>query len=50
MSDDEKRDLILTVIDVIFKQMDLDRLEAFFTDDFINHDGPGCTSRAWGIS
>ena len=42
MTDDEKRELILTVIDVIFNQMDLDRLEEFFTDDFYNHDGyPG---------
>ena len=39
MTDNEKRELILTVIDVIYNQMDLDRLEEFFTDDFYNHDG-----------
>ena len=42
MSPEEQKKLIHTVIDVIFNQQDLDRLEEFFTEDFYNHDGfPG---------
>ena len=42
MTDESKKELILTVIDVIYNQMDLDRLDEFFTADFYNHDGyPG---------
>ncbi len=42
MSPEEQKQLIHTVIDVIFNQQDLDRLEEFFTEDFYNHDGfPG---------
>ena len=42
MSPEEKQELIHAVIDIIFNQQDLDRLEEFFTEDFHNHDGyPG---------
>ena len=42
MTPEEQKDLIHTVIDVIFNQQDLGRLEEFFTEDFYNHDGfPG---------
>jgi len=42
MTPQAMRDLIHTVIDVIFNRFQLDRLEEFFTEDFHNHDGfPG---------
>jgi steroid delta-isomerase-like uncharacterized protein len=42
MSPEEKKQLVHSVIDIIFNQQDLDRLEEFFTEDFHNHDGyPG---------
>ena len=42
MSAEANKKLIHDVIDIIFNQQDLDRLEEFFTDDFVNHDGyPG---------
>jgi steroid delta-isomerase-like uncharacterized protein len=42
MSEEANKQLILDVIDVIFNQQDLDRLEEFFTEDFFNNDGyPG---------
>ena len=40
MSPQEKKDLIHEVIEVIFNNQDLDRLEEYFTEDFFNHDGP----------
>ncbi len=40
--EDANKQLVLTVIEVIFNRMELDRLEEFFTEDFYNHDGfPG---------
>ena len=42
MSAEANKKLVHTVIDVIFNQLQLDRLEEFFTEDFYNHDGyPG---------
>lgn len=40
MSPEEKKNLIHTVIDVVFNRQELSRLEEFFTEDFYNHDGP----------
>lgn len=42
MTVEANKQLVHTVIDVIFNRQDLDRLEEFFTEDFYNHDGyPG---------
>jgi len=40
MSAQENKDLIHEVIEVIFNNFELDRLEEYFTEDFFNHDGP----------
>ncbi|MDP7153418.1 MAG: ester cyclase, partial [Gammaproteobacteria bacterium] len=40
MSAQDNKDLIHEVIEVIFNNFELDRLEEFFTEDFQNHDGP----------
>ncbi len=51
MSPEEQKQLIHAVIDVIFNQQDLDRLEEFFTEDFYNHDGfPGAPTGPGRVS
>ena len=40
MTPQQKKDLIHEVIEVIFNNQSLERLEEYFTDDFFNHDGP----------
>lgn len=40
MSEQENKDLIHEVIEVIYNNQELDRLGDYIAEDFVNHDGP----------